>query len=289
MEDLYAHFVKERKYLRNVSPSTISAYEWAWRAFSPVLSRRERIIKAEVLQRISELREAGLTAVSVNTYLRSLNAFLRWLHEEGRSDQPLSIPRLKEEQKVLSVFSGAQIARLIAFKPASVSEQRSQVLALLILDTGLRIDEALSLDRETDIDLDQLVLRVRCGKGGKGRVVPFSLALRRHIVRFTRSYKPEVGSFLFYSGPGEKLNQRNALRDFKLLCGKLGIRDVRCSFHTLRHTFATCYLRNGGDVFRLQRILGHAKLEMTRRYVNLQTEDLRAVHQRYSPLTAALH
>ena len=288
MEDFFAQFVRERKYLQNVSPSTLAAYHWAWRAFAPVVSGRTEIVRADVLQRISELREAGLTAVTVNTYVRSINAFLHWLHTEGRTSQALVIPRLKEEMKVLPIFTVAQIARLLAFKPTSMRERRSQAITLVILDTGLRIDEALSLDRQKDIDLDQLLLKVQCGKGAKGRVVPFSLALRKHLVRFTQRHQPEFGSLLFYSGPGDKLVQRNALRDFKLLCAKLDIHDVRCSFHTLRHTFATCYLRNGGDVFRLQRILGHAKLDMTRRYVNLQTEDLRAVHQRFSPLTAAM-
>jgi len=55
--------------------------------------------------------------------------------------------------------------------------------------------------------------------------------------------------------------------------------------HTLRHTFATYYVRSGGGEFRLQRMLGHSTLEMTRRYVNLQTEDLQAVHHLRTALT----
>jgi integrase/recombinase XerD len=286
MEVFFSQFVKERKYLRNVSPSTLDAYHWAWRAFEPVLSGRDQVVKADVLQRISELRDAGLTAVSVNTYVRTLNTFLRWLHVEGHISPSLVIPRLKEEQKVPPVFTTVQIASLVAFKPMSKTERRTQAVALLLLDTGLRIDEALNLDRSSDIDLDQLLIKVRCGKGAKGRVVPFSLALRKHLARYMQRQQPAFGSLLFYSGLGDKMVQRNALRDFKLLCAKLEIKDVRCSFHTLRHTFATCYLRNGGDVFRLQRILGHAKLEMTRRYASLQTEDLQAVHQQFSPLTS---
>jgi integrase/recombinase XerD len=62
---------------------------------------------------------------------------------------------------------------------------------------------------------------------------------------------------------------------------------VRCSFHTLRHTFGKNYIRNGGDVFRLQKILGHRTLDMTRRYVELDVSDLQAVHQRLSPLSAS--
>ncbi len=131
MEDFFAQFVKERKYLSNVSPNTIAAYHWAWRAFAPVVSGRNEIVRADVLQRISELREAGLTAVTVNTYVRSINAFLHWLHAEGRASQALVIPRLKEEVKVLPIFTGAHIARLLSFSPdiSRASVQRPLSLA----------------------------------------------------------------------------------------------------------------------------------------------------------------
>jgi integrase/recombinase XerD len=126
-----------------------------------------------------------------------------------------------------------------------------------------------------------MLLTVR-GKGDKHRVVPMSFELRRMLFRHLDKH-----NFIsvFCSSKGSPLSQRNALRDMKIVTGHLGITGVRCSFHTLRHTFALNYIRNGGDVFRLQRILGHTTLEMTRRYVNLQTEDLQAVHNKLSMLT----
>jgi integrase/recombinase XerD len=58
------------------------------------------------------------------------------------------------------------------------------------------------------------------------------------------------------------------------------------TLHAFRHTFAINYLRKGGSVFHLQKVLGHSSLEMTRRYVNLITEDLQVIHQRVSLLAA---
>ncbi len=135
-----------------------------------------------------------------------------------------------------------------------------------------------------DVDLDNLLLRV-WGKGGKQRLVPMSVEMRRLLWRWLRKGQEAPEAFVFPSRQGFKLNQRNLLRDFKLFGIRLQITGVRFSFHTLRHTFAVNYIRNGGDVFRLQRILGHTTLEMTRRYVNLQTSDLQAVHSKLSLLS----
>ncbi|MCP4605368.1 MAG: site-specific integrase, partial [Proteobacteria bacterium] len=65
---------------------------------------------------------------------------------------------------------------------------------------------------------------------------------------------------------------------------KAGITGVRCSPHTFRHTFAVTFLRNGGDLFTLQRIMGHETLEILRQYVNLAQEDIGRVHRQCSPL-----
>jgi integrase/recombinase XerD len=287
MEVLYEQFIRERQYLLNVSVKTVDAYRWAWRAFEPALKGKVEVSKTDVLKRIAELRTQGLSAVTVNTYLRSVNAFCNWMLKEGYVATLTKLPRLKEERKVLQTFSDTHITKLVSFRGASFGEHRTHLLVCLILDTGVRIDEALSVERSVDIDLDDLVLKIRHGKGGKERLIPISMQMRKLLFRFMQQWKPAYSDWLFYAGEGERMVQRNALRDFKALCKQLGIIGVRCSFHTARHSFAVAYLRNGGDVFRLQRILGHSKLEMTRRYVNLKTEDLQAVHQRLSLLAQA--
>ena len=287
MEILYQQFIRERQYLHNVSPNTVDGYHWAWKAFEPALAGRSCVAKPELLQRIEELRQRGLGSVTINTYLRSVNAFCHWLFNEGHAPTHLQIPRLKEDQHVLATFTQDQVAKLVAFRTTTLTERRTHMLACLILDTGLRISEALSLNRQTDIDLDQAVITVRHGKGGKSRAVPISHQMRRLLFKFAQLHQPQYGDLLFFADAGEPLEQRNALRDFKQVCKRLGVTGVRCSFHTLRHSFALAYVKNGGDVFRLQRILGHAKLEMSRRYVNLSLDDLQEVHQRLSLLANA--
>ena len=78
---------------------------------------------------------------------------------------------------------------------------------------------------------------------------------------------------------------RNAQRDLKALCERAGITGVRCSPHTLRHTLAVTYLRKGGNLEYLRRILGHSSILVTQRYLqSLTPEDLQQVHNHLSPL-----
>jgi integrase/recombinase XerD len=77
------------------------------------------------------------------------------------------------------------------------------------------------------------------------------------------------------------------LRDFKRLCHRLGFNPPERPIHAMRHTFAVTYLRRGGSVFHLQKVLGHSTLEMTRRYANLLTSDLSSIHERVSLLNRA--
>jgi integrase/recombinase XerD len=282
VQSLYDQFIKERKYLKNVTPKTEDWYRQSWKSFATALPPDGAIPpKSYWTERIAELRQRGVSAVAVNTYTRAINAFLRWGHDEGHLPDRVRIPRLKEEQKILATLTASDVERLLRWKHRSFSGHRVHALTCLLLDTGMRANEALSL-RRADVDLDNLLLKLK-GKGRKDRVMPMSLELRRVLFRWLGKHEFDL---VFPTRDGAKQRQRNALRDFKLMGRAVGVTGVRFSFHTMRHTFAVNYIRSGGDVFRLQRILGHSTLEMTRRYVNLQTEDLQAVHDKLSLLTA---
>ena len=151
--------------------------------------------------------------------------------------------------------------------------RRLHLLALLLLDTGARISEALGL-RVTDVDLDNMLLMLN-GKGRKQRLLPFSFALRKALHRFIVDFlKPD--SLLFATQVSTKVRQMTALRSIKLLCENLGFDPPARILHSFRHCFAANYVRRGGSVFHLQKMLVHSSLEMPRRYASLTTGDLRA-------------
>ncbi len=161
--------------------------------------------------------------------------------------------------------------------------QRDHALMLLLLDSGLRISEALSL-RVDDVNWNEAVLTV-IGKGGKERQVPFGAKVKRELWRYASKRGQIPGQdFLFVNRTGERLAVRQLQANLRRYAEKAQVKGVRVSPHTLRHTFAKMWILNGGDPFSLQKILGHTTMDMVRRYVDLASGDVAAQHRRFSPV-----
>src|SRR5579863_5139653 len=192
----FDQFIRERQYLMNVSPHTVSWYRHALK-WLPC----ENPNKDELFEMVMRMRERGLKPTGCNAAIRAINCYLKW------SGSAHHVKPLKEPQEPISVFSGSQVSLLLSFRPSGQQTQRTHVLTLLLLDTGIRISEALGIRKE-DIDWDNLLLTIR-GKGGKCRIIPFSHELRKRLFKFDGDRLFEMGRCI-------------ALRRVKLLCRKIG-------------------------------------------------------------------
>jgi integrase/recombinase XerD len=279
----FAAFIQERRYLKNVSPSTVSWYTHAFK-WLPSESPTQEQLKDAVMR----MRAKGLKETGCNASIRAINAYLHWNsgaeRKCGAGCTHLRITQLKEPQNVLPTLTAAQAALLVNWKPKAKHfyQRRLHLLVLFLLDTGCRITEALTL-RVREIDMDNMLITLD-GKGRKQRIVPFSFVLRRAMHRFMSDFNRKPDSLLFTTRDETPVGRMTALRGVKILCGQLGFDPPARTLHAFRHSFAVHYLRKGGSVFHLQKVLGHSTLEMTRRYANLMTEDLQAVHERVSLL-----
>lgn len=278
MDARFEQFIQEKKYLANVSPATCEWYKQSLN-WLPNPSPDEAALKDFVMR----MRAKGLTASSCNCHIRAVNSYLHWASGVDTkccaACSHLKVRKLKEEQRILPTFSVEDIQKITKWKPKDFYGTRLHVFILMLVDTGCRSGEAMGL-RWPDVDLDNLLLKLH-GKGAKDRLVPFSFELRRHLYRWKQLNRWDL---VFPSRQGQWLGRRDQLRDVKRLCERLGVLAPVRTVHALRHTFAVNYLRRGGSVFHLQKVLGHSSLEMTRRYANLVTEDLQAVHERVSLL-----
>jgi site-specific recombinase XerD len=222
-------FLKERLYFKNVSQKTLVYYRCAFKSW-------ERHANGDWKTWLINLREAGLSAISINTYICAMNAYWKWAGVD------LKVGYLKEEDKILPTLTPNHINRLVHYKPIGSNEARAHTLALTALDSGLRISEMLGLPRQ-NVDFDNLMLRVQ-GKGNKQRLVPMSVELRKSLYRYLGKHNHPL---VFATKTGTAVTVRNSERDFKVMCRKAGIEGVKTSWHVLRHTFAVNYLRAGGN------------------------------------------
>lgn len=157
----------------------------------------------------------------------------------------------------------------------------------LLLDTGMRASELCALTL-ADVNRSSGDLRV-LGKGNKWRTVHMALSARRALWRYLEAHRrgAEVGEPLFtgFRGhtPGAPLTKFGLSQLIRKAGERAGIEGVRCSPHTFRHTFAINFLRNGGDLFQLQALLGHEDIAIVRRYVQYAEQDLANAHRKASP------
>ena len=120
----------------------------------------------------------GIGPAAVNTYARAINALSRRLQQEDHGAALVRIPKRKEPQASRQALRPERVQRLLDYSPPSESAKRAWLVALLILDTGLRISEALSL-RLGEVRFEDLLLTVRMVEDGKSRVVPLCAADRK--------------------------------------------------------------------------------------------------------------
>ena len=167
---------------------------------------------------------------------------------------------------------------------------RDRALLELLYAAGLRISEALSLDRE-DLCLDGGFVRV-IGKGNKERLVPVGEVALDWLVRYLDEVRPAWrardkedpprGGPLFISRGGHRLGRQAAWTIVKRAARLAGLGD-RVTPHTLRHSFATHLLEGGADLRIVQELLGHASISTTQLYTHLSGERIREVYARAHP------
>jgi site-specific recombinase XerD len=231
-------------------------------------------------------RSRSLSPNSLAGRARTIRAFGGWIARElglpANAVAGLVVPKVPDS--LVPSLREHEMRALLAAASRSATAARDQALVVLLLDSGIRLGELTAL-RVRDVDLVEGRCLVR-GKGARERLVPIGGRCRRAL----RSSLLERGRLdpaapLFVGRGNCALPRRTVQQVVRRLAAHAGLVD-RCSPHVLRHTFARAFLANGGDVFSLQRILGHspASLQVTRRYVRLIDDDLRASHRRASPI-----
>ena len=300
LQQLFEQYIKAGIYLKGWRPKTAVIYRRAFTSFQQSLHGAQDagvepatvincspvpLTKAQLEAWIVSRRQAGMSPAGVNIYIRAMNALCAWLKAEGHVSEQIILQQIRIPERQLLIFSEREIRALLTFKPKRFMELRIWTLINLLVDTGLRIDEALSIETEK-LDLDNLLITV-IGKGNRERKVPISLELRKVLFRYQQmKQKRELPvRYLFCTKSGLRLRYRNVYRDIKTFSMKLGIAGDYVRPHCFRHFFAVHYIKSGGSIVHLSRILGHSSITTTQLYLrSMGTEHLGAEHSQHSAL-----
>lgn len=283
---------------RGMSPHTLSAYTadvalflsfiTEYRGGTPpslaVLGALEgRDFRAWLSRRAMD----GLTAASRARELAAVRNLFRWLDRSGRLHNPaigqLATPKVRRPAP--RPLAEPDAARVMEAAGDEVDEPwiaaRNRALFTLLYGCGLRIGEALALDRRAAPAGD--TLRV-LGKGRKERVVPVLPAVTAAVDAYLAQcpYDPGPDGPLFLGARGKRLAPAVAQRAMADLRRLLGLPDSLTP-HALRHSFATHLLNDGADLRAIQELLGHASLSTTQRYTEVESERLLAVYNAAHP------
>ena len=229
-----------------------------------------------------------LRPASIHTYHGHIRTLFGWIvNEGGLASSPMDRippPVLRRDQ--LIPFNDRQLDLLVRCARISKQPKRDEAIVLFLLDTGVRCSEICSL-RIKDVDMKSRLCTV-VGKGNKVRQVPFGAVCAKALWVMLKSREDQSEDQPLFLGQrsrtGTEYLTRSGLQQMiERLSRAAGIKGVRASPHTFRHTFAIAFLRAGGNVFSLQAMLGHESIDMTRRYVYIAQADVQNQHRQLSP------
>ena len=281
---------KESSYL---SLRTIEYYDSWLTQFCLYLTDREIEAVEEVFAEDIEgyllyLRnEKEIKGISVHGAFRAIRAWFNYLQKrEYIEKNPVKkVDAPKVEQKVARTFTAKEIKQMLSiFDKNTFHGIRDFTILSVFFGTGLRKQEVCNLNI-VDVNFDTTFIKVH-GKGNKERLVPMGFGIVKIIRDYMkwRKYIETDENALFTTVEGKRIGLWTMQSIFRRIKKKSGLTGERISCATSRHTFAKDYLLNGGDIFSLQKILGHSNIATTKKYLNLNENEVREQYQKFNPL-----
>jgi integrase/recombinase XerD len=284
---------------RHLSPHTVEDYLYTFHKFASFMGDDVQFtaISQNDIQRFLAAQKTVSNKTILNYHI-GLSALWTWAVKE--QIVPVNVVRTvcppRPEKREIVPFTEVEIKAMMSAlgrsrvysRPGKRSSnhslkdaERNHAILMLILDTGVRADEVSSLKIH---QVDQRNQRIQVmGKGAKERSIPYSARTGQALWKYL-STRPDarMGDALFVSKSNRPMD-RHDLRKLLLRIGeRANVNNVHP--HRFRHTFAIQYLRNGGDAYTLQALLGHSTLDMVKNYLRLAQVDLDEAHRRASPV-----
>jgi len=285
LDEAFDQFIQTKRAL-NASAQTIKYYHYTFKYFLEFFGEGRRCAEVNsgtIIEYLGYLREEKPEAAekTIQTYIKGLRAiFYYFMENEWVEEFKIILPRAEETIK--EVYTDYEVQQLIKkpnLKTCNFTELRDWTMVCYFFATGNRLSTVANI-RIGDVHLREDEIYIRKTKQKKQYILPISSGLKEVLQEYMRYRKGTPEDFLFvtvYNEPFTKDTLGECLRKYNHRRGieKTGV-------HLFRHTFAKNWILNGGDIFRLQKVLGHSTLDMVKQYVNLYSADLKRDYEQYS-------
>jgi len=253
--------------LRNYSVKTRKSYLFyikKYLQYAKINNLKEKKQAVEIFL-LSEV-EKGKSSQTINLSLSAIKFFYK---EVLKDNENIDLKFAKKSKKLPIIFSRVEIDNIIG----KIKNIKYRLAVALAYGAGLRVGEVASL-KVGDLDLDNLVVHIKQGKGKKDRLTVFPLKLKNDF--FNLIQEKNIKDVVFESNHGGKLTSRSFQVIFQKALQKTEIKK-QGTFHSLRHSFATHLLENGTDVRYVQALLGHSNIRTTQLYTQVTNPAIRNI------------
>ena len=287
MAEAFENFAQAKRVM-NISEETVRHYNTGYKYFVEFFGEGRyctEVNKDTILAYLAYIREEkpDIAEKTVETYIRGLRTVLYFFMESGWMEEfKIALPRTGETIK--ETYTDEEIKRLIKkpdVKKCSFAELRNWAMVCYFIATGNRSSTVANI-RIGDVHLPDNEIFIRKTKQKKQYILPISGSLKPVLQEYLRFRKGEPDDFLFCTISGSQFTKDTLGETMRLYNRSRGVE--RTGVHLFRHTFAKNWIMNGGDIFRLQKILGHSSLDMVKNYVTIYGADLKRDYEQYSLL-----
>ncbi|MCG3206156.1 MAG: Tyrosine recombinase XerD [Elusimicrobia bacterium] len=291
--ELLEHFLTHLRVERGLSPATQSAYRYQIESYLRDVAKQGSNIAAStketIVAHIGSRQRVGLKPSSIFHLALAIRQFHRFLFAEKllKIDPTAGLKLPKFQHIIPEPLSVVQMGALLTpLVSVSFASMRTKTMIDTAYNLGLRVSELVNL-KIGDVNFEEGFVRVRRGKGGRDRLVPFGQTLKETLLRYVeaRNRQPNATSpHLFLSARGRPISRGTFWWLLKRWANRAGIKG-RVSPHQLRHSFATHLLNGGANLRGIQAALGHRDIRQTQIYSHVDMTFLRETlqhHPRFS-------
>ena len=285
LDEGFKEFITSCK-VKNLSERTIEYYSDCFKEFKIYFSSKQLCdINSTIFDGyILWLKDKGsLKDITINTRIKGMRAIMYYFMRQNYLDE-FSIRLIKAEKTIKETYTENELNILLKKPNISTclfSEYRNWVIINYLLSTGNRLNSIINI-KIKDIRFDSGYILIQKTKNKKQQMIPLSKTSEKLLMEYLNYRKGDGEDYLFCNARGFKLTPdalKHSIADYNT---KRGI--AKTSIHLFRHTFAKMWILAGGDMFRLQKILGHSTLDIVKEYVNMFADDLKRDFDKFSPL-----